>query len=161
MKRRTRKQQYADLAVTIGQIRRGEPVKRIGARDGSIPTKPVVPVRCPYPEKDVVHDCLVWLRKQRCLADRHDAATLQNERGQYGTYGIKGSGDIHGAFPHSGVRFELECKKSSGGRLSPGQQKRHKDMKRVNAVYWIIHGLEELIHYWNRYEKTGVIYDEN
>lgn len=160
MKRRTKAQQYADIADAVTCINKGEKVKRSTYKDGSIPTKSVVPVD-PKPEKEVVKECLTWLREHRCLADRHDAASFQNDRGQWGVYGIKSSGDIHGAFPHSGIRFELECKHGSGGRLSPGQQKRQKDMKRVNAVYWIIHGLVELIYYWNRYEKTGVIYDES
>ena len=145
MKKQTRLQKFNDLANAIGQIRRGEKVKRIGAKDGSIRTHAVVPVRNPYPECDVVHDCLVWLRRHHIFCNRHDAATLQNNRGQYGTYGIKGSGDIHGILKyHEGKYFEIECKKGSGGRLSIGQQQRRKDVRDNGGLYFVVHGVQEL-----------------
>lgn len=152
MKRQTKAQKFNDLANVIGQIRRGEKVKRIGAKDGSIPTHPVVLVRCPYPECDVVHDCLVWLRKHHIFCNRHDAATLQNNRGQYGTYGIKGSGDIHGMLKNNwGKHFEIECKRGSGGTLSEGQQKRMKQVRDNEGLYFVVHGVEELIYYFEEW----------
>jgi len=153
MKRRqTKLQKFNDLANAIGQIRRGDKVKRIGAKDGSIRTHAVVPVRCPYPECDVVHDCLVWLRKHHIFCNRHDAATLQNNRGQYGTYGIKGSGDIHGMLKNNwGKHFEIECKRGSGGILSVGQQKRMRDVHANDSLYFVVHGVEELIYYFEEW----------
>ena len=147
-KRQTRAQKYNDLANTIGQIRRGEPVKRIGAKDGSIRTHPVVPVNPNKFEHMVLADCLAWLKKHRVFCNRHDAGTFKNERGQWGTYGIIGSGDIHGSLRHHhGKHFEIETKRGSGGQLSMGQQKRMKNARENNALYFVVHGLEELEHY--------------
>ena len=148
MKRRTKALQYADIADAVKCINEGKKVKRSTYKDGSIPTKPVVPVRCPYPEKDVVHDCLVWLRRHHIMCNRHDAASFKNDRGQWGVYGIKGAGDIIGIVGGYGTHFELECKTGKGGRLSPGQQTRQKDVNRANGIYYIVHGVEELEHYF-------------
>lgn len=147
MKHQTKKQQYNDLANTIGQIRRGEKVKRIGAKDGSIRTHPVVVVDPKKLEHEVLADCLSWLKKHHVMCNRHDAGSFQNERGQWGTYGIKSAGDIIGMIGEYGTHFEIECKRGSGGTLSAGQQKRQKDVNRANGIYYIVHGVEELEHY--------------
>jgi len=148
MKRQTRKQKFNDLANAIGQMCRGEPVKRIGTKDGSIRTHPVVPVDPKKLEHQVLFECLNWLIRLRIFCQRHDAATLQNDRGQYGTYGIKGSGDIHGMLKyHGGKHFEIETKRGSGGTLSVGQQKRMRDVRNSNGLYFVVHGVEELEHF--------------
>ncbi len=146
MKRQTRAQQYNDLANAVKQMREGKPVKRIGRKDGSIATKPVVSVT-PLPEKTVLSDCLEWLRRHRIFCNRHDAGTFQNDRGQWGAYGIKGAGDIIGIIPSDGRHLEVECKHGRGGRLSIEQQKRQKDVIRAGGLYLIVHGVEELEHY--------------
>jgi len=149
MKRRqTRAQKYNDLANAIGQIHRGEKVKRIGAKDGSIATHPVVPVDSKKLEREVLTDCLSWLRKHHVFHNRHDAGSFQNDRGQWGTYGIKGSGDIHGMLKYyDGKHFEIECKRGSGGKLSKGQQDRMRDVHYNDSLYFVVHGVEELEHY--------------
>jgi len=144
MKHQTRAQKFNDLANAIGQIRRGEKVKRIGAKDGSISTHPVVPVY-PYPERIVCAACLNWLAKHHVFCNRHDAGTFCNDRGQYGTYGILGAGDIIGII--NGIHFEIETKRGSGGRLSTGQQKRMKQIRDNEGLYFVVHGVEELEHY--------------
>lgn len=146
MKRQTKLQKFDDLANAYHQIRGGEKVKRIGAKDGSIATHPVVPVRCPYPEKDVLHDCLVWLRRHHIFCNRHDSGSFCNDRGQWGTYGIIGAGDIIGML-RDGQHFEIEVKRGSGGRLSVGQQKRMKDVRDNGGLYFVCHGIEEIEHY--------------
>lgn len=147
-KKQTNAQKFNDLANTIGQMRRGEPVKRIGAKDGSIPTHPVVPVNPKKLEHEVLADCLSWLKKRHVFCNRHDAATLQNDRGQYGTYGIKGSGDIHGMLKNNwGKHFEIETKRGSGGTLSEGQQERMKDVRENGGLYFVCHGVGELEHF--------------
>ena len=88
MKRRTRKLIYADVADAVKCINKGVKVKRSTYKDGSIPTQPVVPVN-PKPEKIVVSDCLEWLRRHRVFCNRHDSGSFQNDRGQWGVYGIK------------------------------------------------------------------------
>lgn len=148
MKPQTRKQKFNDLANAVKQMREGKKVKRIGAKDGSIRTHPVVPVDSKKLEHEVLADCLTWLKKHHIMHNRHDAGTFQNSRGQYGTYGILGSGDIHGMLRHHGGKhFEIETKRGSGGTLSEAQQKRMSKVRRNNALYFVCHGVEELEHY--------------
>jgi len=152
MKPQTRKQKYNDLANAIGQIRRGEPVKRIGAKDGSIRTHAVVPVDPKKLEHEVLADCLSWLCEHRVFCHRHDSGSFQNERGQWGCYGIINSGDIHGILKENqyhfgGKYFEIETKRVSGGRLSEGQQQRRKDVRDNGGLYFVCHGVEELEHF--------------
>lgn len=147
MKPQTKFQKFNDLANAIGQIRRGEKVKRIGAKDGSITTYPVVPVDPKKLECEVLADCLSWLRKHHVFCNRHDAGTFQNERGQWATYGILGSGDIIGILKNSGRHFEIETKRGLGGRQSKGQQDRMRDVRDNSALYFIVHGVFELEHY--------------
>jgi len=147
MKPQTRKQIYNDLANAIGQIRRGEPVKRIGAKDGSIRTHAVVPVDPKKLEHEVLADCLSWLCEHRVFCHRHDSGSFQNERGQWGTYGIKNAGDIIGILKPNGRHFEVETKRGSGGRLSSGQYKRVADVMRAGGLYFVVHGVEELEHF--------------
>lgn len=147
-KSQTKLQKYKDLANAIGQIRRGEKVKRIGTKDGSIRTHAVVPVSPHKFEHMVLADCLSWLKKHHVFCNRHDCGTFQNQFGQYGTYGIKGSGDIHGMLKKNwGKHFEIECKRGSGGILSVGQQKRMRDIRNSNGLYFVCHGVEELEHF--------------
>lgn len=147
MKPQTRKQKFNDLANAIGQIRKGEKVKRIGTKDGSIRTHAVVSVDPKKLEHEVLADCLSWLKKHHVFCNRHDAGTFQNDRGQWGTYGIKGAGDIHGMLNPNGRHFEIECKRGSGGKHSVGQQKRLRDVRYNSGLYFIVHGVEELEHY--------------
>ena len=145
MKRQTKAQKCNDLANAIGQIRRGEKVKRIGTKDGSIRTHPVVSVDSKKFEHEVLADCLDWLHRHFVMCNRHDAGTFMNERGQWGTYGIINSGDIHGMLKrHEGKHFEVETKRGSGGTLSTGQQKRMKDVRDNGGLYFVVHGVEEL-----------------
>jgi len=147
MKRQTKAQKYNDLANAIGQMRRGEPVKRIGAKDGSIRTHSVVPVDPKKLEHEVLADCLVWLIMHGVFCQRHDSGSFQNERGQWGTYGIKNAGDIIGVLRPNGRHIEIETKRGSGGRLSEGQQKRMKDVREFGGLYFVVHGVQELEHF--------------
>ncbi len=149
-KKRTNKQKYGDYADAIKAINEGRPVKRQGTKDGSIATHPVVDVP-DLPEREVLKDCLEWLKRKGIFCNRHDAATLQNDRGQWGAYGIKGAGDIIGMLRPSGRHFEIECKKGKGGRLSLEQQKRKLDVMKNNGIYIVAHGQEELEHYMRGY----------
>lgn len=144
-KRQTKLQKFNDLANAYHQIRRDEKVKRIGSKDGSITTHPMVPVDSKKLEREVLTDCLSWLKKHHVFCQRHDAGTFQNERGQWGTYGIINSGDIHGMLKNNwGKHFEVETKRGSGGRQSKGQQQRMKDVRSNDALYFVVHGVEEL-----------------
>ncbi len=148
MKRRTKKQKFDDLADAIQCIREGKKVKRLRAKDGSIPTKPVVP--CPdVPEKDVLHDCLAWLEAHRIFCNRMNNGTFFLE-GKWYSYGIKGGGDILGIL-QGGKHFEIECKKGKGGRLSEAQQKRLRDVRAAGGIYYVIHGIPELEYYFQEF----------
>lgn len=151
MKRRTNAQQYSDYADAIRAIREGKKVKRAHAKDGSIATHPVVEVDPNLSEREILHQCKMWLQHHHIFHDRHDAGSFQNERGQWGTYGIKNSGDIHGMIGSHGTRFEIEVKRGSGGRLSLGQQKRMRNIRDNNGIYLMVHGVEELEYLMGEY----------
>ena len=148
VKRQSKADKFRDLANAVNQINNDEKVRRIGAKDGSIATHPVVPVDPTTLEAEVLRDCLVWLSNHYVMHNRHDAGTFQNNRGQYGTYGILRSGDIHGMLRHHGGKhFEIETKRGKGGRLSKAQQKRKMDVEYNNGLYFVVHGINELIFY--------------
>lgn len=151
-KRQTKAQKYNDLANTIGQIRAGKKVKRIGRKDGSIGTKPVVP--CPDALESVVKArCIEWLRKHHIMCNGHGCgAGVLEGAGYYAVYGIKDSGDIHGILKHrNGQHFELECKQDKGGTLSAGQIRRMHKVRDNGGLYYVVHGVPELEYYYNLY----------
>jgi len=145
MKRRTKDQKLKDYYDAFKCIREDRKVKREGTKDGSIATHPVVEV-FNHPEKVVLASCLTWLYARNIFCNRHDAGSFQNQHGQWGTYGIKGSGDIIGLLK-TGQHFEIECKRGSGGRLSAKQQKRMQQIRENNGLYFVVHGVEELEYY--------------
>ena len=146
MKRRSKADKIGDCFTAFKCVKEGKPVKRSGAKDGSIPTHAVVPVE-DLPEADVKKACLDWLKHRGIFCAGHDCGSGNFGFG-YATYGIKHSGDIHGMLKyHGGKHFELEIKKGIGGRQSKGQQKRMRDVRANNSVYFIVHGVPELEHY--------------
>lgn len=145
MKKRTRRQEYSDLADAIRAMREGQPVKRQGAKDGSILTQPIVPVPNLL-ESVVLKQCLAWLKECGILANRNNVGSGQMGESGFYSYGIKDAGDIVGLLA-TGQHFEIEVKRGSGGRLSEGQQKRMRDIRNHNGVYLVIHGIPELEHY--------------
>lgn len=148
MKKQTKARYFNDIANAVKQIRAGEPVKRIGTKDGSIATRPVVYVDPRKLEADVLADCLGWLELHHVFCHRHDSGSFKNDRSQWGTYGIKNSGDIHGMLAlYGGKHFEIECKRGSGGRQTEGQQKRMKDVHDNDSLYFVCHGVEELVYF--------------
>jgi len=145
---RKRKQIFDDWADAIRCIKKGETVRRLKAKDGSIPTHPVVEVP-PLDEATVLRQCIAWLRGRKIVCNRHDVGAGDFGNG-YATYGIKGGGDIIGLLSN-GIHFEIECKNGKGGRLSKWQQKRMRDIRDSNGYYFVVHGLAELEYYWNVY----------
>lgn len=158
MKRRTKALIYSDIADAVKCIWKGKEVKRNKNKDGSITTKPIRHLYLsPKLEKEVLKDCLKWLRKNGCVADRMNVGggRLSPDSGKYYTYGIVGAGDIMGILPN-GRHFEIECKAGSGGRWSAAQQKRKIKIERNKGIYLIAHGVEELE--WH-FKELG-IFDE-
>lgn len=113
-----------------------------GVKDQSIPTHPVVP--CPdLPEREVLKQCLKWLRARRVFCDRHDCGSGPG----HARYGILGAGDIIG-LTKQGVHLEIEVKRGKGGRLSKGQQERMLAVRKTGGVYVVAHGVPELEYYF-------------
>ena len=138
----TKKQKWLDECYTAYHYAKYKTRPTRKARDGSIPTHPVVPVP-ELAERDVLKDCLKWLRAHRIFSDRHDCGTGNISGAGIATYGIKGAGDIIGILP-SGIHFEIECKRGKGGRLSAGQQERMAKVRVTGGVYLVVHGVNEL-----------------
>lgn len=148
MKKRTKADKYGDYADAVKAINEGRPPKRNRAKDGSIPTHPVVPV-VDRPEKDIVHQCLMWLKHHRLFCNRHDVGGGYLGAGTaYATYGIIGAGDIIGLMRKTGRHFEIECKAGKGGRLNKAQQKRMENIRSNNGIYFVVHGVSELEYYF-------------
>ena len=142
---KTKTQRLAEAHTLYTAAKTGTKPKR-GAKDGSIPTHPVVP--CPdLPElgKGGVQDlCYKWLKARRVLCNTHACGSGPGRA----IYGIKHSGDIHGYLP-DGRGFEIECKRGKGGRLKMGQFARMNLIHNTTAaLYFIVHGIPEMEHYF-------------
>lgn len=139
------KNQKLSEAHVVYQAAKAGTKPRRGAKDGSIPTKPVVP--CPdLPElgKGGVQDlCYKWLLARRILCNTHACGSGPG----HAIYGIKHSGDIHGYLP-DGRGFEIECKRGRGGHQTKGQQKREVAVWITGGYYFIVHGIPEMEHYF-------------
>ncbi len=115
------------------------------AKDGSIPTRAIVP--CPdLPEEgeNGVKDlCYKWLKARRIFCNKHACGRKGGV-----LYGIKGSGDIHGYLP-DGRGFEIECKRGKGGHQRSGQRDRMALIHNTTAaLYFVVRGENELAHYF-------------
>lgn len=146
MKKQTKQQKFSDMFDAYKAIREGKKVERSGTKDGSITTHPVVPVLL-LSEAAVLKNCLKWLKVKGILCNRNNVGSGQMGESGFYSYGIKDAGDIVGLLP-SGKHFEIECKRGKGGRLSVGQQKRMKDIRKNNGIYLVIHGIIELEYYY-------------
>ena len=145
-KRRSKDQKFGDYFDAFKAIRDGRKVKRSIAKDGSIPTHPVVPVP-DLLEAKILKNCMKWLKANKILANRNNVGCgMVGESGFY-SYGIIGGGDVIGCLPN-GQHFEIECKRGRGGRLSLRQQKRMRDIRKNNGIYYVIHGLAEIEYYF-------------
>ena len=143
MPRRIPKRERAkDWADALACLKAGVPPKRADHRraDGSVPTRP--DVKTDQPERDVLAECLSLLRKRGILANRLNNGSFLTNSG-YHYYGIPGAGDIVAVLP-SGRHLEVECKAGRGGVLKANQQKRMRDVRRSNGLYFVVHSAVEL-----------------
>ena len=147
MKRRTNKQKFADLADAYKCVKEGKKVKRLRTKDGSIATHPVMDIVFPKSEKIVLSMCLEWLKHHHIFCRRSNVGAGEFGTSGYRVYGIVGSADITGLLPN-GIRLEVECKAGKGGRLSANQQKWMKNIRSNSGIYLVVHGVEELEHYF-------------
>lgn len=137
---KTKNQKLAE-AHTVYQAAKIGTRPKHQTKDGSISTRAIVP--CPdLPEREVLKQCLAWLRSRRVFCDRHGCGSGPNQA----RYGIKGAGDIIGIV--FGRHLEVECKKGKGGRLSKDQQDRMRDVRAAGGVYEVVHGVAEMEHYF-------------
>lgn len=143
MKKRTKALKIKDCFDAYKCMKINQPPKRSTYKDGSIPTKPTTLTDKNQSEAEVLQECLKWLRKKGCVADRLNVGSGQLGSSGYRTYGIIGAGDIVGILPN-GIHFEIECKAGKGGRLSISQQRRQFKVQRNNGLYFVCHGVKEL-----------------
>ena len=141
MTRPTKRDKLAEAHVAYQAAKAGIRPHR-PAKDGSIPTHPIVPVKG-LPEAGVLAECREWLKAHRIFHKRHDCGAGDFGHG-FATYGIIGAGDIIGILP-GGRHFEIETKAGCGGRLSTEQQKQMADVRAAGGVYLVVHGVEELV----------------
>lgn len=146
MKRKTKTQKLNDQFTAYQCVKNKQPVKRSRAKDGSVPTHPVVLAGL-FCEASVLKQCLEWLKRHRIFCNRHECGGADIAGAGYATYGIKGAGDIIGLLSN-GTHFEVECKAGKGGRLSAGQQKRMLNIQKNSGLYFVVHGLPELEYYF-------------
>ena len=110
------------------------------------------------PSSAYIKECMEWLRSKGVVADRNNVGFGDvGNTGRMYRYGVKDAGDIIGIL-RTGQHFEIECKRSTGGRLSTGQQKRMDKIKDSNGLYFVVHGVEELENcfYWTWTGREGL-----
>ena len=151
MKRRTKTQKLDDQYTAYQAMLKGEKPKRSTRKDGSLPTKSIIPCE-DFSEAGVLSGCLDWLRMYKFVADRMNTGA-GDLGGGFRRYGIIGAGDILAIAP-DGRHIEIECKAGKGGTWSISQQKRCKRIRKNNAVYMVVHGVPELAH---RFKQEGLI----
>lgn len=155
MTKRTKKQKFSDFFDAFKCVQNGEVVKRSSAKDGSIPTHPVVP--CPVVSEHIVQaNCIARLKCYRVFGNRSnvgtgtlvskDKAGFTSSSGTYRRYGIVGAGDWIGLLPN-GIHIEIEFKAGKGGRLSAVQQERKAAIEKNKGIFLIVHGVPELEYY--------------
>lgn len=144
-------QKLDDYYTALQHLKQGtRPTRK--AKDGSIPTHPVVPVPDVL-EYKVQDECCKWLKEHRIFHNPHDCGSGDIAGAGQARYGIKDAGDIIGVLPN-GIHFEIETKRGRGGRLSKGQQDRMRDVRANNGIYLVCHGMAELEHW---FRKLGLV----
>jgi len=141
---RTKRQKLTDTYTAYQAAKTGTRPRR--QPKAGIQTRPVVDVPTNRSEAKVLAECLKWLKGHRVFCNRHDCGAGDLGYG-FATYGIKYAGDIIGLLP-SGIHFEVECKHGRGGTLSPGQQQRMADVRAMGGLYFVVHGVAELMYYF-------------
>jgi hypothetical protein len=135
------------LALGLDQIKQGK--KPQVTLDGSVPTRPLVP--CPDVLEHVVDEAVEPMFVRYGLRMRR----LNNGEGKfehslnYATYGIIGGGDYLGWLIHGGRHIEVELKRGRGGNLSKDQQDRFNDCWDDDAIFVVVHGVEELKYFYD------------
>jgi len=146
MKRQTKAQRFQTIAKGVASICKGGAPKKLFRKDGSVATKPVVPVDPTKSEAVVSKECIRWLRKHGIQVSRMNVGFGSMGGKSQCTYGIVGGGDLFCILPF-GRHLEVECKKGKGGVWKRSQQNRCKLVRAMGACYIVVHGVEELEHY--------------
>jgi len=123
------------------------------------PPKPP-PRKRTTPKRDlegaVLKECLKWLRDhpQVLYVERRNTGAIQFEDDGYVAFGYKGAADIwcivpwgEGCFPDGATvqaHVEIECKRRSGGRLSPAQKEFRQLCRQIAVPYLVVTSAEDL-----------------
>jgi hypothetical protein len=145
--KRTVAQKIGDCFAAFKCIKENRPVKREGTKDGSVATKPIFDDMPDIPESEVLKECLTWLKSHGILAWRNNTGSGTLGISGFYHYGITDGGDIIGCLPN-GKHFEIEAKAGKGGRWIVGQQIRSVEIKENQGLYFLVHGLQELVYYF-------------
>ena len=149
MKRRSKADKIDDCFTAFKCIKEGKPVKRSGAKDGSIIVRSTIEVPN-IVEAQVLKDCLSWLKTHNIVCNRNNTGAGSIGASGFYSYGIKDGGDIIGLTKQGG-HYELEIKRGKGGRLSKGQQKRMELIRNNKGIYLVVCGWQELELYNDRH----------
>ena len=96
------------------------------------------------PESAVLQQCLAYLHVRGIFAWRNNIGAAKTEDGRFVRFGIPGASDIIGVLP--GGRFlAVECKRSTGGRVSDQQKAFLEKIKNAGGLAVIATSLEDLM----------------
>ena len=96
------------------------------------------------PESAVLSQCLAWLHVRGIFAWRNNIGAAKTEDGRFVRFGIPGASDIIGVLP--GGRFlAVECKRSTGGRVSDQQKAFLEKIEKAGGLAVIATSLEDLM----------------
>jgi len=96
------------------------------------------------PESEVLRQCIAYLYARRIFAWRNNTGAAKTEDGRFVRFGLPGASDILGILP-GGKFLAVECKRSSGGKVSPQQQAFLDRIKKEGGVAIIATSVEDLI----------------
>lgn len=96
------------------------------------------------PESMVLAQCMQYLYLKKIFCWRNNTGAAKTEDGRYVRFGLPGASDIIGIMP-DGRFLAVECKRSSGGRLSPQQKKFLEKIKESGGVAVVATSLEDLM----------------
>lgn len=124
------------------------------------------------PKKDletaVVRECLQWLAAcgQVVYTERRNTGAVEFEGGGFIRFGSKGAGDIWCLLSRSAAwecenssgncltHIEIECKRRSGGRLSPEQKTFKHFCSTTGIPYLVVTSVDNLIE---QLKKAGLL----
>lgn len=96
------------------------------------------------PESAVLGQCLAYLHIKGIFAWRNNTGAAKTDDGRFVRFGLPGASDIIGVLP-GGKFLAVECKRSSGGRVSEQQKAFLEKVKSAGGVAIIAKSVEDLM----------------